>query len=902
MEKQNQSNNLTQQTVSGLIWKFAERIGAQLVTAIISIVLARILLPEDYGVVSIVTILITICNVFVSNGFGNSLIQKKDADEADFSSVFYASLVLSVGLYAILFFTAPYIARFYKNDLLSPVLRVMGLRVPIAAINSVQQAYVSRKMAFRKFFFATLIGTLISGAVGLYMAYDGYGVWALVGQYLTNVTIDTVMLWITVKWRPKRLFSFKKLKGLLAYGWKLLASGLLDTVYTELRSLVIGKKYSSADLAYYDKGKQFPSLIAVNVNASFNSVLFSAMSKVQDDREKVKQVTRRSIRLSSYILMPCMVGLAVVAEPFVRVLLTDKWLAAVPYLQIMCFVYAFYPIHTANLTAISAVGRSDLFLILEIVKKAVGIVSLLISMWFGVIWIALTSILTTLISSFINAFPNKKLLGYGYLEQIKDLLPAIGLSVLMGVPVYLMNFIPMNVYALLCLQVLTGAAIYLAASIAFKSESFGFILGYVKKAFNTKGARKGNMKEEKKKKLMLLGGSAQQVVAIEKAKELGYYTVLCDFLTDNPGQYAADKFYLVSTTDKEAVLEVAKKEKIDGVLAYASDPAAPTAAYVAEKLNLPGNPYQSVEILCEKDKFRKFLKDNGFNCPQAKGYCSVAEAVEDLKSGIYKFPVIVKPVDSSGSKGATVLHGLENAGEYCENALSFSRKNRIIIEEFIEKKHSFLIGGDIFVLNGKVVFWGLLNCHRDDKVNSLVPVGKSYPLEIGESDFDNVKSVLQGIVDRLGIRFGAMNVELVIDRNNDVYPIDIGPRSGGNMIPDLLGMIFGVDIIEATVKTAMGQTSIDFDSLKTAPTAFVSSYNLHSAKNGIFDSIEFSPALEKHILRKNIYVKSGDKAEYFENASKALGVIFLGFSDLDEMKFFLGTMENNVKILFKDED
>lgn len=461
-------------------------------TAIISIVLARILMPEDYGLVSIVTILITLCNVFVSNGFGNSLIQKKEVDEIDFSSVFYASLVLSLGLYAILFITAPFIAQFYKNDLLCPVLRVMGLRLPIAAINSVQQAYVARQMAFKKFFFATFSGTLVSGGVGLWMAYNGYGVWSLVGQYLLNVIIGTITLWVIVKWRPKLVFSFQKLKVLFSYGWKLLVSGLLNTGYNELRGLVIGRKYTASDLAYYEEGKKYPSLLAVNMDAAFSAVLLASMSKVQDDREKVKEAARKSIRFSSYFIMPCMVGLACVARPFVQVVFTDKWLPMVPYLQIMCFVYAFYPIHTANLTAIQAVGRSDLFLILEIIKKVIGITSLLISMWFGVFWIAATSILTTITSSFINAFPNKKLLNYSYFEQIKDLLPSFGLSALMGVPVYLMNYLSLNIYLLLGLQILLGVSIYVAASMVFKMESFRFIVAYAKKILKKKKVEHNN--------------------------------------------------------------------------------------------------------------------------------------------------------------------------------------------------------------------------------------------------------------------------------------------------------------------------------------------------------------------------------------------------------------------------
>lgn len=480
-----------------------------MITTVVSVVLARILMPEDYGIITLVTIFITICDVFVSSGFGQALIQAKDADDTDFSSVFYASLVISAVLYAIVFFIASPIAAFYGNELLAPVLRVMGLRIPIAAINSIQQAYVARRLQFRKFFFATLAGSIVSGAVGIFMAYKGYGVWALVGQYLTNAVMNTVVLWIIVKWRPKLLFSFGRLKHLLSYGWKLLVSGLLDTGCSELYSLVIGKQYTSEDLAYYDKGQQFPKLIATSVTGSFDSVLLSSMSKVQDDKEKVKQATRKSIRLSSYILIPCMMGLACVAEPFTKVVLTDKWLPMVPFLQIMCFVYAFYPIHTANLNALKAVGRSDLFLILEIVKKVVGIGILLATMWFGVLWIAIGSVFSTVASALINAFPNRKLLHYGYLEQIKDLLPAIGLSALMGVPVYFMSYLPLNTLLVLVLQIIVGIALYVSFSALFKVESFRFIVDNIK----------FGLEKHKAKEAVEVNTEAETFDAVEKRRE-----------------------------------------------------------------------------------------------------------------------------------------------------------------------------------------------------------------------------------------------------------------------------------------------------------------------------------------------------------------------------------------------
>lgn len=393
------------------------------------------------------------------------------------------------------------------------------------------------------------------------------------------------------------------------------------------------------------------------------------------------------------------------------------------------------------------------------------------------------------------------------------------------------------------------------------------------------------------KKILLLGGSAQQVVAIETARRLGYYTVLCDYLPDNPGQYHADKFYLVSTTDKDTVLQVAKEEGVDGVLAYASDPAAPTAAYVAEKLGLPTNPHRAVETLCNKDMFRSFLRENGFNAPQSAGYSEKARVIADIAR--YRFPIIIKPVDSSGSKGATVLHSIDGLEAAIEFAFSFSRSHRIIVEEFIEKKHEYLIGGDIFVSDGRIILWGLLNCHRDQAVNPLVPVGKSYPLVIEGSNIRAVKDTLQKMVDYLGLKFGSVNVELVVDKSDRVWPIDIGPRAGGNMIPDLLSMIFGLDVVELAVRTAMGETvhvepEQKFDYLAT--------HNLHSAVEGVLKNVEFSDELERYIIRKCVYVKAGDEVHYFDNASKALGIIFMRFPDRDTQKRILSHINDYISI------
>ena len=341
-----QANYNKRSVFTGFLWRFFERVGAQGVKLLVEIILARILLPDDYGIIALVTVFITILNVFVDSGLGNALIQKKDADNVDFSSVFWFNIVWCLMLYVSLYFTAPLISQFYAKSDITKVLRVLGLQVFISGVKNVQQAYVYRTMQFRKFFFSTLGGTIGAAFVGIWMAYHGYGVWALVGQQLFNMLVDTLILWITVKWRPQFVFSFQRFKELFSYGWKLLASALIDTTYTEIRQLVIGKIYTASDLAYYNRGQQFPHLFIMNVNSAIDSVLLPTMSREQDDSDRVKALTRRSIQVSTYIMAPLMMGLAFVGEPFIRLLLTEKWIPCVPYMRIFCITFMFYPIHT----------------------------------------------------------------------------------------------------------------------------------------------------------------------------------------------------------------------------------------------------------------------------------------------------------------------------------------------------------------------------------------------------------------------------------------------------------------------------------------------------------------------------------------------------------------------------
>ncbi len=474
--------NNSKGVLSNFTWRFAERVGAQGVKLIVELVLARILLPDDYGVIALVTVFITILNVFVDSGLGNALIQKKDADDLDFSSVFWFNIVWCLVLYGLLFLISPLFASFYGKPELTNVLRILGVQVVISGVKNVQQAYVSRTMQFKRFFFATLGGTIGAAVIGICMAYYGYGVWALVAQQLFNTLVDTIILWITVKWKPKIQFSLNRLKVLFTYGWKLLVSSLIDTIYTEIRQLIIGKRYSSSDLAFYNRGTQFPMFFVGNVNTAIDSVLLPVMSQEQDHADQVKAMTRRAMKISTYVMAPMMIGLAFVGESVVRLILTEKWMPCVPFMRIFCITYMFYPVHTANLNAIKAMGRSDLFLKLEIVKKIMGLAVLLLTMWHGVMVMAYSLLFTSIFSQIINSWPNKKLLNYSYLEQLKDILPGILLAVVMGCCVYPIQWLGLPDIVTLLIQVLLGAGIYIGLSALLKLDSFTYLLEMVKPA------------------------------------------------------------------------------------------------------------------------------------------------------------------------------------------------------------------------------------------------------------------------------------------------------------------------------------------------------------------------------------------------------------------------------------
>ncbi len=904
-------------TGKALGWKLLERFGVTGIQLVLQIILARLLSPEHYSALAVMIIFTSLANVFIQNGFNTSLVQKKDVTDEDYSSVFWVTLGIAGIMYAIIFFASPLIATIYKMPEIVAPFRVLALMLFPGAFNSIQLAKASKELNFKKVFISNIGAIIVAGGAGVAVALLGGGLWALVAQMLASTITSMLVMFFTVKFRPRLVCNIKRVGSLFSYGWKLLVSGFINTLYQDIRSLVIGVKYDKSTLGYYDKGKQFPQLATEAINTSVQAVMLPVMAKEQDEKSKVKEIMRNSISISSYIILPMMAGLAAVATPLVTALLTEKWLPCVPFLMIYCFTFAFYPIHSCNLQAINAMGRSDIFLKLEIIKKTIGISSLVIAVFCfdSPIAIAATGIITTVTSSFINAYPNKKLIGYSYFEQIKDILPSLLMSGAMFALVFLFGKINLGSSLLtLVLQVIIGLVIYLLLSLIIRPAPFKFLVSQAKNAIKNRGKSKENglqteqasdeetnnenNGEKSMKKILLLGGSAQQVIAIQTAKNLGYYTVLCDYLPDNPGQYEADKFYQVSTTDKDAILEVARNEKIDGILAYASDPAAPTSAYVAEKMGLAGSPYESVEILCNKDKFRRFLSENGFCTPKAKGYSELEDAISDIKNSEFKMPVIVKPTDSSGSKGVGRIDNIDEAEEKLEYAMSFSRGKKIIVEEYVEK-FGYQIAGDGLSVDGKLVFRYFANDHFNPKcVNPFVPISASFPYNMPSKVQDKVHNEIQRLITLLGMTNTTYNFDMRIDKDYNVYLMEIAPRDGGNYIPQIIKYATGVDLVEYSVRCAMGE-KIDCDSFG-APSGYYAYYAVHSLKDGILDRVKINEdVIKNNIVENHILVKEGDEIHAFTGANTTLGILLMRFDSMEQMLHMMDNSHEWIEVILK---
>ena len=478
-----EDRTLEKRAIVSAVWKFMERIIAQLVSMVVSIILARLLSPKDYSSVSLVAVFFSFANILISGGFNSALIQKKNSDKLDYSTILIFSIVVSLVAYTVLFFTSPFIARVYHRDELCQIIRVMGLSLPITAIKSVWCAYISSRLMFKKFFLATLGGTLVSAFVGIFMAYNGFGAWALVVQNMTNTTIDTIILVITTHVYFGFSFSFQRFKRLFRYSWKVLVSSIIGTIYSQIVPLVIGVKYTNEDLSYYTKGRSFPELISSTTTYTLSAVLFPFLSKFQESKNKLLEYTRLYIRISSYITFPLMLGFFSVADVFVNVVLTEKWMFAVHYIKVFCVANMFEMVHVGICETIKAMGRSDVFLKMEIVKKTCYFIIIALFLLFtnSPEILAYAFIACSLIALIVNTYPIRKMLDYKLSFQIMDIIPNLISSITMAVVVSCIGLLlPNNRISTLFVQVLVGGIIYIGLSVISNNPNLKYVIRIVK--------------------------------------------------------------------------------------------------------------------------------------------------------------------------------------------------------------------------------------------------------------------------------------------------------------------------------------------------------------------------------------------------------------------------------------
>lgn len=475
----------TNKIINSFIWKLLERFSSQAISLLVTILLARILLPIEFGIIAIIVVFIELANVIIDGGLCTALIQKKGADDIDFSTIMYFSLVLAGVLYLLLYILAPTIAYFYDNTLLTPVLRILSINLFLNSFNAIQRAYISKHMLFDKLFYCSLVAIVVSGTTGIVMAYSGYGVWALVAQQITNQFVLSVIMWFTIKWRPLFVFSKERFKTLFDYGWKIFLSNLIIALYENVRSLIIGKMYHPSALAFFDRGKQFPNLIMTNINISLQTVLLPAFAEIQEQKELVKQMMKKSIELTNFCTLPLLVGLAVAAKPLVILLLTDKWIEAVPFIQIFSIAFMMMPIQSSNMSAIKALGYSNITLKIEIIKKVIETIILVISFFISVYAVAWGIVLYNFICIIINLYPCKKILNYNLYEQFRDVIPYLLSSLAMGFALYILTFFDFSNGLLLALQIVLGLFIYIILNAVFKTNSFMFVKNMIAKKYYT---------------------------------------------------------------------------------------------------------------------------------------------------------------------------------------------------------------------------------------------------------------------------------------------------------------------------------------------------------------------------------------------------------------------------------
>jgi len=464
-----------------IVWKMFERSSSLIITFLIQILLARILAPSDFGLAAILTVFVSLSAIFVSGGLSNALIQKKDADELDFSTIFWINLGVSSILYLILFASAPMISEFLGYSKLTLMLRVLSLTLLISAVNAIQTAYISKNMMFRFYFYSTLSGKIASGIVGVTIAFIGGGAWALIGQALSMQFFETVVLWNKAKWRPHKKFSLERARDLYSFAWKVMLMTFIEAIRDQLRNLLIGKKYSSEALAYYDKGFLFPTNIVTNISSSLTAVMFPVLSNSQDNKDKALALCRSWVSIFAYSVFPVLVGLIMTANQLVSVILTEKWLPAVPYLQLACVAYIAWIIEVPIRETLKSLGYATAILNMQVIKTIVALIVLLMVMNYGVMAIAISGVGLGLFNIVVSIYVGSKLFQYNIRSLLFDTLPTIALNILMGCSVYVVSQLTFSDRNLLIIQIFTGVIVYALASIVTRNKNYL----YVKDLFQT---------------------------------------------------------------------------------------------------------------------------------------------------------------------------------------------------------------------------------------------------------------------------------------------------------------------------------------------------------------------------------------------------------------------------------
>ena len=476
------AESLKSKTVKGTLWSSVERFSVQGIMFVVMIIMARMLTPEDYGLVGMITIFVAVSQSLIDSGFSQALIRKQDRTETDNSTVFYFNIAVGAALYTILFLCAPIISDFYGEPQLTPVTRAIGLCIVFNSLAVVQRALLTVRLDFKTQAKATLIGAVVSGAAGVTMAYTGFGVWAIVTQQVVNLALVTLFLWVFSHWKPIWAYSWKSFRELFSFGSKLLASGLIDTLYRNMYLIVIGKVFKASDLGYYTRAHQFSDFASSNITGIFQRVSYPVLCTIQDDDTRLADVYRRLLKVSAFVIFPLLMGLAAVARPLVITFLTEKWLFAATLLVPLCFAGMWYPVHAINLNLLQVKGRSDLFLRLEIIKKALGVAMLCITLPMGLLPMCWGMLANSIISLVINTHYTGRLIHLGFLAQMRDLLPSLALSMATGAAVHAtVTLIPMHPGLALAAGVIEGAALYSAIAKLLRFKEFAELMSIIRR-------------------------------------------------------------------------------------------------------------------------------------------------------------------------------------------------------------------------------------------------------------------------------------------------------------------------------------------------------------------------------------------------------------------------------------